>query len=116
MRYIRYGFWAVLAVCLVTVAFANRQVVELKAMPEFFSGLLGLAPTIEMPLFVVIFIGVGIGLLVGFVWEWLREHRLRSDANATRREAAELKAEVNRLKGEKHEGKDEILALLEQTS
>ena len=115
MRYIRFAFLALLAICLVTVAVANRQLVELKAMPEFLSALLGLSPTITLPLFIVIFLGIAVGLLIGFVWEWLREHKHRAEARAARREAGELQREVNRLKADKHEGEDEVLALLEQT-
>lgn len=116
IRYIKYAFLAVVAICLVLLSVANQTPVELKAFPEMVSNVLGLAPTITMPLFLVIMIGVGLGLFIGFVWEWLREFRIRSEAARQRREAEALKAEVNRLKGEKHEGKDEVLALLEQTS
>ena len=66
-----------------------------------------------MPLFVVILGGVATGLLVGFVWEWLREHRYRSAAKTNQREAKKLEREVASLKGEKNEGRDEILALVE---
>ena len=113
MRYITYGFWAIVAICLIILGLANREIVMLKALPAGLADLIGLSPTIEMPLFMAIFIGVGIGLLVGFIWEWLREHRLRSDASRTRREARKLEGEVARLKAEKNEGKDDVLALLD---
>lgn len=116
MRYIRYAFWAVVAICLITVGLANRGMVTLRAMPEFLADLLGISPVIEMPLFVAIFLGVGLGLLIGFLWEWLREHRFRSELSANKRQAKGLQREVDRLKAEKHEGKDEVLALLEQSS
>jgi uncharacterized integral membrane protein len=116
MRYIRYVFLAILTICLVTVALANRGLVTLKAMPDTFAGYLGLSPTIELPLFIVIFLGITAGLLIGFVWEWLREHRHRAEARTRGREVIHLEREVARLKGEKNEGKDDVLALLDDTA
>lgn len=114
MRYIRYAFLAALAVCLITVALANRQFVTLQAMPTDLANLIGVSPSIELPLFVVIFGGLIAGLLIGFVWEWLREHRIRSEANRAKKTVGKLEKEVTRLRGQKHEGKDDVLALLEE--
>jgi NADH:ubiquinone oxidoreductase subunit 4 (subunit M) len=116
MKYIKYTFWGVVAICLVIVGMANRGVVTLRAMPEALATPLGISPDIEMPLFMAIFIGVGIGLMIGFLWEWLREHRIRADARAKAREVETLKREVDTLKEQKHEGKDEIVALLDKAS
>lgn len=116
MKYIRYTFWAIVAICLVIVGMANREIVTLRAMPEALATPLGISPDIQMPLFMAIFIGVGIGLLVGFLWEWVREHRMRVDARAKGREVDALKREVDSLKEQKHEGKDEIVALLDKAS
>lgn len=113
MRYIKYSFWAVVAICLIVVGIANRDVVSLRALPDGVADLVGLSPTIDLPLFVVIFIGVAAGLLIGFVWEWIREFKLRSEAGRSRREAKALEQEVIRLKAEKNEGKDDVLALLD---
>lgn len=116
MKYIRYTFWAVVAICLVMLGMANRTPVTLRALPETFAAPLGISPDIEMPLFMAIFIGVGLGLVIGFLWEWVREYRIRSDAKAKAREVDSLKREIDTLKTEKHEGKDEILAILEKAS
>ena len=113
MRYINYAFWAAVAICLIVLGLANRGMVELRALPNGLADLIGVSPTIELPLFVPILLGVAIGLLVGFFWEWLREHKHRASASQSRREAKKLEREVERLKAEKHEGKDEVLALLE---
>ena len=116
MKYIRYTFWGIVAICLIIVGMANRDIVTLRAMPEALAAPLGISPDIDMPLFMAIFIGVGLGLLIGFLWEWVREHRMRADARAKSREVDALKREVDALKTEKHEGKDEIVALLDKAS
>lgn len=116
MRYIRYAFLGGLGIILIAVALANRQMVELQAMPRVFSDFLGLNYTITLPLFVVIFLGIAAGLLIGFVWEWLREHKHRAEASRNAREVGQLKREVKKLRGEKHQGKDEVLALLDEAS
>ena len=116
MRYIRYAFLGGLGIVLIAVALANRGMVTLKLLPTGLSDLVGMNQTIDLPLFVVIFGGIVAGLLIGFVWEWLREHKHRAEAARQGREVRKLNREVRRLKGEKHEGKDEILALLDEAS
>ena len=67
------------------------------------------------PLFMMVFGGIVAGLLIGFVWEWLREHKHRIEATRQGREARKLKREVEALKSEKRQarGEDDVLALLE---
>jgi len=114
MKTIRYAFWAIVGFCLIIVGLANTGMVTVRAMPEAISGLLGISPDIELPLFVVIFIGVAFGLLIGFLWEWLRESRIRSDGRAKAREAEALKREVADLRASKAKSEgDDILALLD---
>jgi len=113
MRYIKYLFLAVLGLALITVALANRSPVTLRAVPEGLEGLLGFSGEIDLPLYLVIFGGIVAGLLVGFVWEWLREHKHRAIAARKIREVGQLEREVSRLK-DKPEHKDDVLALLEE--
>ena len=113
MKTIRYAFWAVVGVCLILVGLANRGFVTLRAIPEALADLFGVQPDVELPLFVVIFISVGAGLLIGFFWEWVREHRIRADSRAKSREVDALKREVADLRGAKAEGGDDVLALLD---
>lgn len=116
MRYVRYLCIAIFAIALITVAIANRGLVTLKVLPDGIANLFAVAPSVELPLFVVIFLGIIIGLLVGFVWEWLREHTVRAENARNAREVRRLMREVKRLKSDKHEGKDEVLALLDEAS
>ncbi|MBA96982.1 MAG: LapA family protein [Sulfitobacter sp.] len=116
MRYVRYLCIAVFAIALIAVALANRSMVSLKLLPTEVSGWFALNPEIRVPLFIVILGSIIAGLLVGFVWEWVREYGQRAEAARQAREMRRLEREVARLKVEKHEGQDEVLALLEQAS
>ena len=113
MRYLKILFLAVLGLCLITVALANRQSVTLTLLPEEMAVFSGIAWQIDLPLFVVVIGGIVVGLLVGFVWEWLREHRHRAEATRAKRDAGKLEREVRRLKQSSKEDQDEVLALPE---
>ena len=113
MRYIRYACIALFAVALISVALANRDIVTLQVLPTEISGWFAVNPSVQLPLFIVILGGIIVGLLVGFVWEWIREHGQRAEAARLARERRRLEREVIRLKAEKHEGKDEVLALID---
>lgn len=117
MKTIRYAFWAIVGLCLILVGLANRDAVTVRAMPEALSDLLSISPDIQLPLFVVIFIGVGAGLMIGFLWEWVREHRIRAEARGKAREVETLRREVEHLRGAAAgaKGDDDVLALLEKT-
>jgi putative membrane protein len=82
MRYIKYALLAAIAVVLVCVSLANRETVQLELLPTDLAALAGMDYSINLPLFVVIFGGVGVGLLIGFLWEWIREHKQRVEAAA----------------------------------
>ncbi len=113
MRYLRYLFLALVGIILVTVALANRQPVTLHVVPEDLLTLLPVANEFSLPLFLVIFGGIVVGLLIGFVWEYFREYKLRADASRRKREMNRLEREVKGLRDKTGEGKDDVLALLE---
>jgi len=113
MRYIRYGFLAVLAVVLITIALANREMVTFNLLPGELSGFLGLSWQVQLPLFIVIFAGIVLGILVGFVWEWARESRHRAEGKRAKRAAVDLAREVKNLKASDAKPGDEVLALLD---
>lgn len=113
MRYIRYAFLAALAVVLVVVAFANREVVTLHLLPGEISGFLGYSWQVSLPLYVVIFLGIVAGILIGFFWEWLREAKHRSKAKRAEKAAVALSQEVRSLKQKHAKPGDDVLALLD---
>ena len=114
MRYIRYACIAIFAIALIAVALANSALVTVQVVPPGIAHLFAVTPQVQLPLFVIIFIGIVVGLLVGFVWEWMREYTVRAENTRNAREVRRLEREVKRLKGEKHEGKDEVFALLDE--
>lgn len=115
LRYLRYLVLFFIALCLLTVALANRTAVTVKALPDDVTAVLGYGWQMELPLFAVLFGGVALGLLIGFVWEWLREHRYRAVASTKAAEASRLQRELAAMRDAKGEvQQDEIVALIGQ--
>ena len=113
MRYIRYAFLLILALVLLIVAFANRQMVTLKLLPDELDRFWSVGRVIELPLFIVILTAIVAGVVLGFVWEWLREHKYRAAAHHNRREAIKAPREVERVRGTSRDQGDEVLKLLD---
>jgi uncharacterized integral membrane protein len=114
MVYVRYLCIATFAVALISIALANRDIVTLQVLPVEISGLFATNPSVQLPLFLVILGSILTGLLVGFIWEWVREYGERAEAAKQAREMRRLQRELDKLKAEKHQGKDEVLALLDK--
>ena len=113
MKYIKYLFLAAIALALVLLALANRDPVTLTVLPHDLAEWVNWNVSITLPLFIVLLGGIVAGLLIGFVWEWFREHKQRAEAKANRKERDQLAREVPALKGDTNRGRDEVLALLE---
>lgn len=114
LRYLKWAFLAALAAVLVTVALANRAPVTLNALPPDLASFFGLGWSVDLPLYVVIFGGLAGGVLLGFVWEWIREMKHRSLASAKTREVSKLERELAALRDAKGQPQDEVLALLDK--
>ena len=113
MRVLRIVFLALLAICLLIVALANRAPVTVNVLPDEIAAFAGVDPSVSLPLFLVIFGGIVAGVVIGFVWEWFREHKHRAEAATQRREREKLEREVSRLKPASERQQDDVLALLE---
>jgi len=113
MRFVRLLFLGIVGLILVVIALANRQVVTISLVPDELSGLLPFANTTHLPLFLIILGGIVAGLLIGFVWEYFREYKIRADANRRKRDLNRLEREVKGLRDKTGEGKDDVLALIE---
>lgn len=114
IRIIRYVALFVAAVALLTVALANRGVVEVRLLPDGLAALTGLAVAVQIPLFIVLFGGIALGVLVGFVWEWAREHKHRSIASKSTRQVARLERELAVMRDSSSVPKDDVLVLLDK--
>ena len=115
IRYARLLILGLIGLALLTLALANRGSVTLHLLPEDLAALTGLTWAMELPLFVVIFGGIVAGVLIGFVWEWFREHGHRAAASQKTREVARLERELAVLKDATSlPPKDEVLALLDK--
>lgn len=113
MTSLRYLFLGLLGLCLLVLALANRGIVTLRLLPEDLGYAFGIDPSVSLPLFVIVFLSMAVGLLVGFVWEWLREHKHRAEARSERAQKERLERELarSRMPGEG----DDVLALLERS-
>ncbi|MFN3970175.1 MAG: lipopolysaccharide assembly protein LapA domain-containing protein [Gemmobacter sp.] len=114
IRYVKYLFLALLAATLVIVALANRDPVTLRALPTDLAAVAGVDWSIELPLFLVIFGGLAGGLMIGFLWEWLREMKHRSIASRKIREVSVLERELASLRDAKGAPADDVLALMDR--
>lgn len=109
MRIIKYLLLAIILIAIVVLALANRGTVTLHLLPE---GLSALGQrSVDLPLHLV---GLGLillGMILGYILEWLREHKHRRRASIKAREAAELNREVTQLR-KANAKDDEVLALI----
>lgn len=112
--YLRYALFALLAVAFVIVALANRAVVEIKLLPEALAQLFNFNAAVSLPLFLILGGAIAVGLLLGIIWEWLREHSLRAEAARLRRENAATRDELEQVaKLSPKARRDDVLALVE---
>ena len=111
-RYIRVIFLTCLSIILLTLAVANRELVDIRILPSELAGFLGDGMIFSIPIFVLFLCGVIFGLFVGFVWEWIREMKHRAASSRKSKELAKVENELSQLKRESGQNEDEILLLL----
>ncbi|GLK62796.1 LapA family protein [Paracoccus kondratievae] len=116
MRVIRISFFVVLALVLMLLAAANREPVTVSLLPAQFARFTGGTWSLTMPAFVALFLAMVFGVLVGLVWEWLREARLRAESNRRAQNLAQLQREVGDLRRTHAAPRDEVLAILDEPS
>ena len=93
MKYLRYALLALVLLLCVTVALANREPVTLALWPDTVSAFLGFGYALTLPLFAIVGLAAGLGLVLGLVWEWLRERSVRVEAKQNRRELDRIRAD-----------------------
>lgn len=113
MRTIRLLLLVVLALVLIGVALANRAPVTVGLFPGNFAAYLGGGWTVTMPLFLLIFLTLAIGMVLGLIWEWLRESRIRTAAVRRGQALEAAQRETGQLRQQFAAPKDEVLAILD---
>ena len=78
-----------LTIVIVAFAIANREIIAVSFDPFDSSAP---AYAVKMPLFILIFVLVGVGIVIGGVAAWLRQHKWRARARRAEAEARELRA------------------------
>lgn len=114
MRFLRLLFIVLLAIILVAIALANREIVTLNAFPANLGTFLGVRSSIELPLFLVIFVAVAFGMLAGLIWEFLREANIRREARNRSAEVSKLESEVGSLRDRHANPRDDVLAIVDR--
>lgn len=113
-RYLRYFLLFVLTLVLLVLALANRTPVTLSLLPDDLAVLLGWQGRIDVPVFVVLGLGAVVGLALGFIWEWLREHKHRKVARVQTKVVSKLERELAAMKDQHSLPEDPVLAILER--
>lgn len=112
MRTIKQIILGIILIGIVLVAVANRSMVTLHLLPEPLVPLVGFNTEITLPLFLVILGAIVVGLLVGYLLEWIRERKHRRAVVEKDRQVSKLESEVASLRKKSGEGQDDVLALL----
>src|SRR4051812_50110776 len=87
-KFLALAVLAPLAIVIVMFAVANRETITVSFDP-FDSAHPALA--LKMPLFVLIFVLVAVGVVVGGIAAWLRQHKWRTRARRAEAEARDLR-------------------------
>jgi hypothetical protein len=84
-----------LAVVIVFISVANRGPATFSLDPF---GAASPALSLTVPLFVLLFAALALGLVIGGIATWLGQHKWRRAARAERANAAELRRDVDSLR------------------
>ena len=113
MRYVRMLLVALLAIILAGVALANRQLVTVSLFPGRLDRYMGGDWQVQMPLFLVIILALLAGMILGLIWEWMRETAVRQESARRAHDLQVLEREVRGLRVTHHAPRDEVLAILD---
>jgi uncharacterized membrane protein YciS (DUF1049 family) len=97
LRFLKFLFFAPIAVALVMFGVANRQLVTLVIDPVS-AGADALKVTV--PLFMFFFVTLALGAIIGSMTTWFAQGRHRRSERRLKRECDRLSGECTRLKAE----------------
>jgi lipopolysaccharide assembly protein A len=114
IKTLRYIALALVALCLVIFALANRSPVPVRLLTDDLGALTGITGVVVLPAWVLMLAGILVGMVLGFVWEWLRSHKTRVSARSGKREVARMERELAVMKDASSIPQDDVLALLDK--
>lgn len=91
-KFVTFAVLIPLAVVIVMFAVANREIVTVSFDPFDASNP---ALALKMPLFILIFVLVGLGVLIGGIAAWLRQHKWRVRARRAEADVKRLRSEID---------------------
>lgn len=91
-KFISLAILVPLAIVIVMFAVANRDTITVSFDPFDAAHP---AYALKLPLFILIFVLVGLGVVVGGIASWLRQHKWRIRARRAEAEARELRARLD---------------------
>lgn len=112
MRFIKLLLLAIILAGIVLVSVANRGLITVNLLPEPLVPYANIPTDLTLPLYVVLLAAVAVGMLIGYILEWLRERKHRREVGTTKREVSRLEREIENLRKKTGEGQDDVLALL----
>lgn len=116
LRIIKIAFLCLVALALVLLLFSNNEMITVRFLPDNLAEVLQVQNAYTVPLNLFVPAILVLGIVVGFVWEWLREYRYRSEARVQRREATRLSNEVAQMKGTSGDNQNDILAIVDNAA
>ncbi|MEA2832503.1 MAG: hypothetical protein QOG66_705 [Methylobacteriaceae bacterium] len=87
-----------IAIVLLMFAFANRHLVTVSFDP--FAGNDVAGPAITAPLFILLILAIGVGVILGGLASWFKQAKLKRALREVRAEADEARIEAARLRRE----------------
>ena len=114
IKTLRYIALALVALCLVVFALANRALVPVRLLPDDLGVLTGITGMLVLPAWLVMLAVLLLGMVLGLVWEWLRAHKVRVAARSGKREVSRMERELAVMKDASSTPQDDVLALLDK--
>ena len=114
MKYLKFIIWILVGFILIIFALSNNQTVEVHVLPENFGSSSGLKSIYSLPLFVILYAILMLGLILGIFFEFLRERKHRVNLKQAHKDIKLLQSEMEKLKSSNLGSDSEILNLIDR--
>ena len=114
MNYLKFLIWTLVGLILILFALSNNQTVEIHVLPDSFGGSSGLEANYSLPLFVILYAILTLGLILGILFEFLRERKHRVNLKQAHKDIKLLQSEMEKLKSSNLGSDSEILNLIDR--